>query len=99
METLDELLNDLQVLAKDLGTDVPGVGGVTSTTSAAPPPSSHSHAPPPPPTVSSGKNLDTSLSSSPGSAETGDTGFDSASEFYNYSTVKRVLSPKDTPKE
>ena len=62
MEALDALLDELNVLAKDLGTDA-------STNQKSPP----------------------SQGSSPsGSTETADTGFDSSSENYNYSTVKRA---------
>ena len=61
MEALDALLDELNVLAKDLGTD--------ASTNQKPP----------------------SQGSSPsGSTETADTGFDSSSENYNYSTVKRA---------
>ena len=63
MEALDALLDELNVLAKDLGTDA-------STNQKSSPPSQGS--------------------SPSGSTETADTGFDSSSENYNYSTVKRA---------
>ena len=63
MEALDALLDELNVLAKDLGTD--------ASTNQKSPPSQESSSP-------------------SGSTETADTGFDSSSENYNYSTVKRA---------
>jgi len=68
MDTLDDLLNDLNALAADLGTETKPVDQVDG-----------------------GSN---SSSSPGGSNTTGDTGFDSCSD-YNFSTVKRA--PPKTP--
>ena len=63
MDTLDDLLNDLNALAADLGTDAKPVDVIDGASNS---------------------------SSSPGGSNTtGDTGFDSCSD-YNFSTVKRA---------